>query len=399
MKNPHWVLPIIVISQFCCTSLWFAGNGVLEDLVKNFNLNQNALGYLTSAVQLGFIIGSLLFALFTIADRFSPSYVFFFCAIAGALFNLGGILNGNTFLSLLIFRFSTGFFLAGIYPVGMKIAADYYDKGLGKSLGFLVGALVIGTAFPHLLKGLSGRLPWQNILIIISSIAIFGGLLMIVFVPDGPYRKSSNKLNLRASIKIFKNKSFRSAAYGYFGHMWELYAFWTFIPIMLTTYINLHPEADLNIPLLSFLIIGLGSLSCIFGGYLSLYFGTKKIASIALLLSGICCLLSPLIFYNNSSIFFISFLLFWGLVVIMDSPLFSTLIAQNAIAESKGTALTLVNSIGFSITIISIQILNMLRNSWNPTYLYVVLAIGPILGLIALYNKKVSLKLVENRYN
>jgi len=219
MKNPHWVLPIIVISQFCCTSLWFAGNGVLEDLVKNFNLNQNALGYLTSAVQLGFIIGSLLFALFTIADRFSPSYVFFFCAIAGALFNLGGILNGNTFLSLLIFRFSTGFFLAGIYPVGMKIAADYYDKGLGKSLGFLVGALVIGTAFPHLLKGLSGRLPWQNILIIISSIAIFGGLLMIVFVPDGPYRKSSNKLNLRASIKIFKNKSFRSAAYGYFGHL------------------------------------------------------------------------------------------------------------------------------------------------------------------------------------
>jgi MFS family permease len=152
MKPPKWVLPIIVISQFCCTSLWFAGNGVMVDLVDNFNLNENALGHLTSAVQFGFISGTLIFALLTIADRFSPSKVFFISALLGALCNSLIIIESNVFLSLLLLRFLIGFFLAGIYPVGMKIAADYYDKKLGKSLGFLVGALVLGTSFPHLLR-------------------------------------------------------------------------------------------------------------------------------------------------------------------------------------------------------------------------------------------------------
>ena len=126
MNKVKWVLPIIVISQFCCTSLWFAGNGVMNDLVSAFQLNESALGYLTSAVQLGFITGTLIFALLTIADRYSPSKVFFVCAVIGSLFNLGVILENNTVFSLLTFRFLTGFFLAGIYPVGMKIAADYY---------------------------------------------------------------------------------------------------------------------------------------------------------------------------------------------------------------------------------------------------------------------------------
>ena len=154
MNPPKRILPIIVISQFCCTSLWFAGNGVMRDLVANFNLNQSALGHLTSAVQFGFISGTLVFALLTIADRYSPSKVFLFSALLGATCNVLMIGSYNNFSSLLLFRFLTGFFLAGIYPVGMKIAADYYDKGLGKSLGFLVGALVLGTALPHLLKDL-----------------------------------------------------------------------------------------------------------------------------------------------------------------------------------------------------------------------------------------------------
>ena len=387
MKQSKLILPIIVISQFCCTSLWFAGNGVMADLMVNFNLNASALGHLTSAVQFGFILGTLTFAILTIADRFSPSKVFLTCALLGSLFNAGIIWEGNSLASILSLRFIIGFFLAGIYPVGMKIAADHYEKGLGKSLGFLVGALVVGTAFPHLAKEMTGAFPWKSVLVITSFLGALGGLLMFIMVPDGPYRKPGNKLEISASFSVFRNHKFRSAAFGYFGHMWELYAFWTFVPIILKTYGMKHPEATFNVPLLSFLIIGFGGLACVLGGYLAQILGTKRIAFIALLLSCGCCLISPLMFLTESESFFIGFLLFWGMVVIADSPLFSTLVAQNALAEIKGTALTIVNCIGFSITIISIQLLNVLHATMNPIYIYPILALGPILGLIVLYEK------------
>ncbi len=387
MNRSKFILPIIVISQFCCTSLWFAGNGVMGDLVANFNLNENALGHLTSAVQFGFIIGTLVFAIFTIADRFSPSKVFFVSALLGALFNIAIVWDSNSFTSLLLLRFLTGFFLAGIYPVGMKIAADYYQKGLGKSLGFLVGALVIGTAFPHILKGITSVFSWESVLFTTSSLAVLGGLLILVLVPNGPYRKQGVSIDLSAFFKVFHNKKFRSAAFGYFGHMWELYAFWTFVPIMLKAYSELHPQTTFNIPVLSFCVIGIGGLACVLGGYLAQSLGTKRTAFIALLLSCICCLLSPLIFAIGFESIFIVFLLFWGMVVIADSPLFSTLVAQNAIPEMKGTALTIVNCIGFSITIISIQLINGLREITDSNTIYLILALGPVLGLIALRTK------------
>ncbi|HEX5170669.1 MAG TPA: MFS transporter [Cyclobacteriaceae bacterium] len=382
------ILPIIVVSQFCCTSLWFAGNGVMADLADNFNLPGKALGHLTSSVQFGFISGTLVFALLTIADRFPPSRVFFLSAIMGAFFNVLIILESNQLISLLALRFLTGFFLAGIYPIGMKIAADYYEQGLGKSLGFLVGALVVGTSFPHLLKTFTHALPWKSVIIITSCLALLGGILMLVFVSSGPFRKPGQKIDLSAFFKVFGNRAFRSAAFGYFGHMWELYAFWAFTPVMLTTYSRLN-HVELNIPLLSFLIIGIGGLACILGGYLSQRIGVKKTASIALLLSGICCLSSPF-FFNTSDQVFVGFLTFWGIVVIADSPLFSTLVARNAQEEARGTALTIVNCIGFSITIVSIQLLNMMQNVMDPKYLYTVLALGPALGLLALCRKKLA---------
>jgi hypothetical protein len=198
-------------------------------------------------------------------------------------------------------------------------------------------------------------------------------------------------LDFTAFIIIFRNKNFRAAAFGYFGHMWELYAFWTFVPILLATYLKLHPTNVYSIPLWSFLIIALGGLACVLSGYISLKFGTKRTASTALLLSCICCLLSPIVFYVNIPEVFIGFLIFWGLVVVADSPLFSTLVAKNTSPETKGTALTIVNCIGFSITIVSIQIINILRDIMNPTYLYLILSIGPILGLLYLYKSENSL--------
>jgi MFS family permease len=390
VKHSKLILPVIVFSQFSCTSLWFAGNAVINDLVINFDLGVSALGHLISAVQFGFIIGTLLFAILTIADRFPPSKVFLVSALVGSLFNLGVIWEANNLLSLLTLRFFTGFFLAGIYPVGMKIAADYYEKGLGKSLGFLVGALVLGTALPHLLSEMTFLYSWKSVLITTSLLGVLGGLLMFILVPDGPFRKQSKRTDLSAFFSVFHNLKFRSVAFGYFGHMWELYAFWAFIPIMLKKYSLEHPQVIFNIPLLSFLIIGVGAMGCLFSGYLSQVLGTKRTAFMALLLSCGCCLISPWVFTSEFESLFLGFLIFWGIVVIADSPLLSTLIAQNAPAEMKGTALTIVNCIGYSITIISIQIMTMMIKLTDSNSIYIILALGPILGLIALRRKTIG---------
>ncbi|MGK0366437.1 MAG: MFS family permease [Saprospiraceae bacterium] len=289
-------------------------------------------------------------------------------------------------MSLLFLRFGMGFFLAGIYPVGMKIASDYFDKELGKSLGLLVGALVVGTALPHLIKGAFDTLPWRLILISISILATFGGALIYFFVPNGPHRKPGQKTDLTAIFTVFKNRNFRAAAFGYFGHMWELYAFWAFVPVMLAYYLKIHPETVFNISNLSFIIIGIGGISCAVSGLVSNRLGTRKTAVIALSLSGLCCFLSPLFLFQSSSLIFLGFMIFWGVMVIADSPLFSTLVAQNAPAEARGTALTIVNCLGFAITIISIQLVAYLGENWNFEYAYVVLGLGAILGLIGLFS-------------
>jgi len=379
-----YILPIIVLAQFLCTTLWFVGNAVMPEVVTDFGLDPLFFAHQTSAVQFGFISGTLLFALLTLADRFSPSKVFFFSALAGAMFNLGILSSSNGFLSILVLRYLTGFFLAGIYPVGMKIASDYFDKGLGKSLGLLVGALVLGTAFPHLLRGYMAEVPWRIIIVSTSVLAVSGGLLIRSLVPDGPNRKQAGKLEMSASLTVFGNRSFRSAAFGYFGHMWELYTFWAFVPLMLITYTSLHPEVQWNVPVLSFLIIGAGSIACVLSGYLSAGIGLRTSAAVALFSSGACCLISPLMFTLDTPWLFLGFLVFWGMAVIADSPLFSTLVAQNANPHHRGSALTMVNCIGFSITIVSIQVIGELSTLMDDRYLYVWLAAGPAFGLISL---------------
>jgi MFS family permease len=381
------ILPVIVVSQFLCTSLWFAGNAILGDIINTFQLDERFLADLTSSVQFGFISGTFLFAVLTIADRFSPSRVFFVSSILAALCNLAIIINGIDSNTLLFFRFLTGFFLAGIYPVGMKIASDHYQKGLGKSLGFLVGALVIGTSFPHLLKSITTDVPWKTIVISTSTLSILGGLGMIVLVPDGPYRKRVQRLDVTAFLRGYSNKNFRSASLGYFGHMWELYAFWAFLPVMLTAFSS-RRDLDLNVPLLSFVIIASGGFACMISGVLSLRYGAKRIATIALSSSCLCCLVSPFLLLGESPVLLILFLLFWGMTVAADSPLFSTMVAQNSVEESRGSALTIMNCIGFSITIVSLQCTSFLLTFFNPEIVFTVLALGPILGLIALFGNK-----------
>lgn len=382
-KNPpFYILPIIVFAQFAGTSLWFAGNAIASDLQAALQLEANVVGDITAAVQFGFIIGTLIFAFFSIADRFSPSKVFLVSALLGAMFNLFVYLFADGLWSLLMLRFATGFCLAGIYPVGMKIASDWYAKGLGKALGYLVGALVLGTAFPHLLRTVGQTLPWEMILQFTSGIAVFGGLLLYFLVPDGPYRKQGAKFEWNAIPKIFAFKEFRAAAFGYFGHMWELYAFWTFVPLILVTFNELN-GTSFNVPLFAFLIIAIGSLGCIIGGYISLKTGSAKVASGMLLTSGLCCLFSPL-FFQLPTFLFSLILLIWGFTVVGDSPQFSTIVAQTAPKLYIGTALTIVNCIGFALTIFSIQLLNYLQESWSVSNMFLMLFIGPLIGLLAI---------------
>jgi len=382
--RPSYILPLIVISQFAGTSLWFAGNAILPELQEFLALDKYAISRVTTAVQLGFIAGTLLFAVFSIADRFSPSKIFFFSACMASITNLLIIWIRLDVNILLVLRFSTGFFLAGIYPVGMKIASDWYEKGLGTALGYLVGALVLGTAFPYLLKNRTFELEWKTVLYCSSFFAFLGGLL-IFLSGDGPNRTRSTGFRARDIFKIFRSKKFRSASFGYFGHMWELYTFWGFIPLILQLY-SFRNSYAMNIPLLSFIIIGAGCISCIAVGYWSKKIGSALTAFFSLGISGICCFLSSLMFSTPPGVF-ITFLMIWGLAVIADSPQFSTLVTKTASIDLRGTALTLVTSIGFAITVVSLFIIDRIfhSDSFLGKYnTFIILGAGPLIGLFSM---------------
>lgn len=373
---------MIVVSQLAGTSLWFAGNAVLPELRAAMHLSQYGVSLVTSAVMFGFVTGTLVFAFFSLADRFSPVRLFFLSSLFGALANAAPVWVATDATTLFICRYLTGFFIAGIYPVGMKIAADWYEKGLGKALGFLLGALVLGTAFPHLLKDRQFELPWQFVLYITSLFALMGGLLMLFFVGDGPFRKRSGSFQWNAIPVIFSSKKWRQSAFGYFGHMWELYTFWGFVPVILELY-SRQQSTPINIPFWSFLVIGAGCISCIAGGYLSQSLGSARVAFLALLISGCCCLLSPLFFLLPVWLFL--FLVFvWGLTVSPDSPQFSTLVAQYAPEHLRGTALTIYNSIGFSISITSLIVIDRIFHStgfFSGNNTFLLLGLGAVAGL------------------
>ena len=385
------ILPVIVLSQFAGTSLWFVGNAVLPELKQTLHLSQYAVSLVTSAVMLGFIAGTLVFAFFSLADRFSPVKLFFISSLLGALINSSVVWLATDDISLFVLRFLVGFFLAGIYPVGMKIAADWYEKGLGKALGYLLGALVLGTAFPHLLKNRNFELPWKSVLYITSVVAVAGGLLMLL-IGDGPFRKKSGGFRWDAIGKIFSSKKWRQAAFGYFGHMWEVYSFWGFLPLMIGLY-NEKNGFQLNIPFISFLAIAFGTIGSIIGGYLSAKMGSAKVAAYALLFSGICCFISPLS-YSMPVIVFLALLFTWGLTVVPDSPQFSTLVAQYAPEELRGTALTIYNSIGFAITTISLYVIDRVFHSpgfFGKENSFMMLGLGALMGLPS------TIRLIKNR--
>lgn len=371
---------LLVFSQFAGTSLWFAGNAVADQIASS-----DAGASLTSYVQIGFIAGTLLFAVLTVADRFPAKNVFFYSSLFAAAANALIILLYKDASAIKLLRFITGFFLAGIYPIGMKIAADVFPQKLGQALGWLVGALVLGTSFPHLVRSRLNGLPWETVLATTSLLALSGGLLVRLFIPSATNLKAGTKPGFSTAFSVFRSPSFRSAAFGYFGHMWELYAFWSILPVLFAYHNTMHPS-EVNVFWWSFLVIGTGSAGCIAGGFLSQRWGSQNVAATALLLSGLCCVAFPFLFHTSPFLFF-GMMLCWGFAVTADSPQFSALVATAAPEKNKGTALTMVTSIGFAITIVSILLLKEFFLLYKENALWL-LAPGPFLGLLALQKKR-----------
>ena len=376
---PKRILPTLVLAQFAGTSLWFAVNAVMPDLQQQMGWPASAVGRLTSALQLGFIVGTLVFALLAIADRFSARRVFLFCALAGALCTLGALMRIASFTELLLWRAATGFFLAGIYPVGMKIASQWFPKGLGVALGWLVGALVLGSASAHGIRALSVELPWSTVMISVALLAAAGGLLLFMVIPEPPnYSANTKKLEMHALATIWTDWRVRASVLGYFGHMWELYTFWVLVPLILAT--QLSGQA---LSFAAFGVLGIGAVGCIGGGWLAKRWGSARVATLQLSMSGMCCLLAPWLL-SASLIWFLLWLAVWGITAAGDSPQFSTLTASNAPKHAVGSVLTLTNCIGFALSIVSIELFTSLAQEHQLSSLLPWLGIGPLLGVLAM---------------
>lgn len=380
---PHrtpWLLPVIIVSQFAGGSVWFSTNAVIDELLNSWRLSGQFTGMTTSAVQLGFIAGTLFFSLLGLTDKYSPRKLFFSCCMLAGTTNSLVLLLPQEIYWLLLLRFVTGFFLAGIYPVGMKIASGWYHKELGNALGFLVGALVLGTAFPHCIKAVGAQLPWETVFLTTSAIAVCGGFLMLLWVPDGPYLRVNKGFKLGRIGNLLGSKDVRAAAFGYFGHMWELYTLWALLPLFISAYVSHNAVSNLNIPLWTFIIIASGSIGCGLGGMVALKLGSSKVALSQLAVSGCCCLLSPLSFSLPTPLF-LCFMLLWGITVAGDSPQYSTVVAQKSRPELVGSTLTFVNCIGFFLTIVSIQFTEFFLQIVPPEQIFLLLLPGPVFGL------------------
>ncbi len=379
---PRRVLPAIVLAQLLGTAPWFAVNAVMPDLQRDFGWGAAAVGTLTSALQLGFIGGTLLFALLAVADRFPARRVFFISALAAAGCTLAAAQSARgaaDYDSLLLWRVLTGVCLAGIYPVGMKLASLWFPRGLGSALGWLVGALVIGSASPHALRALGAAWPWQQVFIAVAAASAVGGVLVLWLVPEPPLRAAAAPLRLSALASLWRDGRLRASVLGYFGHMAELYTLWVLMPLLLATRL----AGATAVSWWAFAALGAGAIGCIAGGWVAQRRGSAPVAAVQLAISGLCCLAAPLLLSAPLPLF-LAWLVVWGITVVGDSPQFSALTAANAPRDAVGSVLTLSNSLGFAISALSIELFVRLAQSVPLATLLPWLALGPALGLLAL---------------
>ena len=380
-REGNRALVLVSTAVFLTSSTWFSGTAVAPDLIHSWGLSSTESAWLTISVQLGFITGTFLYAFFNLADVFNPRRVFFVSALLGAAFNAAFALIADGLPAAFAFRALTGVTLAGIYPVGMKLVASWFRSHLGWRLGILVGALTLGTALPHLIQTLGSQFDWRTLAGTASVLAVAGGCLVLLALSDGPFLTARAPFDARVLWRVFAHLPFRRTAFGYFGHMWELYAFWSMIIFYLgARFQGADLSAGTGLSLLAFLIIGTGALGCILGGWVSRRIGEKKLAKFSLMVSCILCFSSGVVYELNSGLL-VALLLIWGFFVVSDSPQFSALAVRYCPPQYTGTALTVQNGLGFAITVISIQLTPWMAEILGWRWALTFLGLGPLIGL------------------
>ncbi len=381
MNNP---ILLIVVAQMFGTSLWFSTNGVLKQIEQIWSFSASDIGLLTNSVQFGFIIGTLFFSVTGFPDKFKPSRIVMLCCFLGATSNTLIIFEELSFNFVIFSRLVVGVALAGIYPIGMKLIITWDPQKAPNTLGLLVGMLVLGSSLPYLIRALGVSFDWHYTIILTSGLCYIAGAT-IYLIGDGPHLVISEKPSFRLLDQfreLLKNRNYIASAVGYFGHMWELYAFWTCVPFLIAISVSqqqIHNQ-EFIVSLLSFLIIGLGFISCVLGGLLAKSLTSSRVASFSLAASLSICLIYPLI--GNLFFFLDLFLLMlWGFFVISDSPQFSAISASVCPQHLVGTALTTQNCIGFSISMITIFLTTSFYETLGAYFVWILLP-GPVLGLL-----------------
>jgi MFS family permease len=375
-------LLLLALAELCGMSLWFSASAVTPALVAEWRLSGAGASWLTLAVQLGFVAGTLASALLNLPDVLRARRLFAVSAFAAAFSNAAFAIFATSLTSAVALRFLTGLFLAGVYPPGMKIMATWFRRGRGMALGVLVGALTLGKASPYLINAVGSR-DWRVNLLCLSALAVVGGLVVLLFVADGPYALPPAAFDFGQVRQVFRNRGVRLANFGYFGHMWELYAMWTWTPAMLRASFAARGIEPSLAETGSFLVIGAGAFGCVAAGLLADRVGRTLVTSWAMALSGACCVLVGLLFQSNPAVL-LALMAVWGATVVADSAQFSSCVTELGDPKYLGTALTIQTCLGFLLTLGSIHLIPVLVAHVGWRYAFAALAPGPAFGIYSM---------------